>query len=214
MDIKIDNIIPFIIGGFLLYLFIFNNKVPIATIHGNNIIPPKKEIALIRGTDKNDSQENDNKVEIVHKDSGDKLEFLMYHNFFVLPNDATGLPTKTGTDGKEYPIWTVTHHKRDYIFDPGFDFGTYAGFLTGPTENTTVKPFDVGIKLSPIRIYNTLSPELLMSNQGAGLGITFHPSEDRFGSFWHNMGIGYGRMWTFNDSAQRSIFYLSISTRF
>lgn len=214
MNIKIDHLIPLAVISGLIFLFVFNNKSPITTESGNIIIQPKKEIGILRTPTQKDSVENDNKVTIKHIESGDKFDFLLWNDYLCLPDDKTKLPTKIGVDGKEHPVWEITHVKRDWIFDPGLDLGAYCGYLTGPIENTNIKHFDVGVKISPLMIYNTISPDILISNQGMGLGLALHPSKERFGTIWNHLSVGYSRFYTFEDGAQRNMFYLSFGTKF
>jgi hypothetical protein len=89
------------------------------------------------------------------------------------------------------------------------------GYLAGEIdEQYKVKRFDTGLKLSPLMIYNTLSPDFLISSQGMGLGVSFHPSEERFGRFARHLDIGYSKFYTLEDGQQRNLFYLGLSARF
>jgi hypothetical protein len=66
MKLNIDNFIPFIVIGAFIFLFAFNNKTPVTTEHGNVIIQPKREIAVLRTLSQSDTDENDNKIMIKH----------------------------------------------------------------------------------------------------------------------------------------------------
>jgi hypothetical protein len=216
MELSIENIIPVIIIGAIVATLYFNTGTPTVTPNGYTMIQPKREIELIRGV--NDAREEDNKVTINHVDlPEDKLNLLLWRNHLVFPRNTDGspaIPTRKNADGTESPIWKISVTSTEHIFDPGWDFGAYAGYLGGPKEGTDIKDFDVGLRVSPLRIWNTFAPDALISNQAAGLGISFYPAPERFGEFWSNLGVGVGRVISYDDDCQRNIYYASFTTRF
>jgi hypothetical protein len=206
MNLKLESIMPFAIVGFLAFTFYFNAKPP-EYIGDKKVIAPTMEAPkLIR-----DEGVVDGKVQIKHLPSGNSLNFDFYDGYFLLPPGKDSLPL--GEDGSK--LWEFKYTKPTYWIDPRFEIGAYAGFLDGGKEGTDIKPFDVGLKLSPTRLFfDSTTVDALVSNQGAGLGLSFYPSPARFGPAWRNLGLGYGRVYTYDDGAQRNLFYLTISSHF
>lgn len=211
MSLKIDHLIPVVVIGLLAFLFIFNNKTPQYTQDGNVIIQPKHITDLFRTT----SKSNDHSATITHLESKDKLNVLIVDNQIALPDGETKLPVKVGLDGKPHAIWNVEPVQRDIIFDyDSWGFGAYTGFMDGNFENSKIKNFDVGIRFSPLKIYNTFAIDFLASSQADGLGVSFYPMPLRFGDIWHGMGLGYGRVIDYDIKEQHNLFYLSYATNF
>lgn len=215
MRFKIDNLIPVLVIGALAFLFLFNNKTPVISPGGNIIIKPEHKLEMFRDFDIKGSLENDNKVIITNLDSDQKLTFLMKDNFLLLPDGEFNLPTKKDINGKEVPLWKIEHIKRDIFFDLGWDFGTYAGYISDvPEDQNRIKEFDVGLRFSPLRVYNSFATDILISSQDAGLGISFYPLPIRYGYIWNHLGLGYGKMVDYDKKEFHNLFYLSFSTRF
>jgi hypothetical protein len=216
MKLDIESILPFVIGGFFIAAIYLNNSTPSETPNGFKIVKPKSEIELIREND--DVTENDNQVKISHIDRpNDVLSLRLWHDYILYPNEKDGtpaIPTRRNDDGTTTPIWKIEAVRKKYIFDPGWDIGAYAGYLSGPKGETDIKPLDVGIRFSPLRIWNTAATDILVSNQAAGLGISFYPAPERYGEGWSHVGIGYGRVISYSDECSRNLFYASFSTRF
>jgi hypothetical protein len=216
MKIDLESILPFLIGALLIGTIYFNNSTPSVTPNGYKVIVPKPEVHLVRGPE--DVKEEDNRVTIKHVDHPeDELSLRLWHDFVVLPRDKDGnpiSPTRKNTDGTETPIWDIKTVRKQYIFDPGWDFGAYGGYLSGNKTGTDIKDLDVGLRISPVRVWNTFAPDLLISNQAAGVGISFYPAPERYGEIWSHLGVGFGRVITYSDDSNRNLFYASFSTRF
>lgn len=207
MNFKAENILPFLIVGFLAFTFYFNARPPAQSFDGRTVIEPKLEAPKLIRTE----GVVDGKVKITHKPSGNSLSFDYYDGYFLLPKGDEKLPL----DPAGKPLWDFDYSKPTYWVDPRFEIGAYAGVLTGSTKGTDVEPFDVGLKLSPTRLFfDSTTVDALVSNQAAGLGLSFYPSPLRFGPAWRNVGLGYGRVFTYDDGAQRNLFYLTISSHF
>lgn len=214
MKLKIDHFVPFIVIGALICLFVFNNKTPTLSPDGNVIIKPEHKLEVFRTLAKEDDIENDNHYTITHVESGDKLNLLEYNGYLMLPDGENKLPTKKNAEGKDVPIFKVQHIKKDWIFDPTFDIGCYTGFVDGNFQNEKSKNFDVGVRLSPLKIYNTFALDILVSNQDAGIGISYFPLPIRYGRFFEHLGVGYGKVLIYEDKSYQNLFYLGFSTKF
>lgn len=215
MKINIDYIFPIIILTVIVLTIIFNNKTPTTTSNNNVIIPPKHVTEFVRTLDTKDSKENDNKISIIHKESGDKLDLLSFNNYLLLPDGEKSLPTKKNSAGEFVPIWEIKHYKKDYIFDPSIDIGAYSGFVVGNFENSNrTRNFDVGLRISPLKIYNTFSADILISPQNIGIGASFYPSPLIYGSWMSHLGIGGGRVMDYENKDFHNIIYFSFSCNF
>ena len=204
---NIEKILPFLIGGLLIATFYFNARPPAESSDGRVVIEPKLEAPKLIRT----AGVTDENVKITHKPSGDILSFDYYDGYILLPKGTDKLPVDP--DGN--PLWSINYSKPTYWIDPRFEVGAYAGFLTGDVRGTDIKPFDVGLKLSPTRLFfDSTTVDALISPQASGLGLSFYPSPLRFGPAWRNVGLGYGRVYTYDDGAQRNLFYLTISAHF
>jgi hypothetical protein len=206
MRLKFENIMPLLIIGFLIFTFYYNSRPP-AKMGDRKIITPTLEAPkLIR-----DEGVVDGKVKITHVKSGDTLLFDYYDGYFLLPPGQDKLPADE--DGE--PKWKLDYTKPTYWIDPRLEAGAYAGYLDGNKTGTDINSFDVGLKLSPCRFFfDSTTADILVSNQAAGLGVSFYPSPLRFGQVWRNVGVGYGRVYTYDDDKQRNLYYLSFSAHF
>lgn len=216
MKLELESLIPLVLVAAFAATIYFNNSTPSISPNGFAVVKPTKDIQIIRGTD--DIKEDDNKVKITHVDHPeDALNFRLWHDYILLPMGEDGkpiVPTRKNEDGTTSPLWKIDITRKEYIFDPGWDFGAYAGYLGGTKEGTRIKDFDVGLRVSPLRIWNTFAVDGLVSNQAAGLGISCYPAPARYGEFWDHVGFGYGRVISYDDDAQRNLFFFSLSTRF
>lgn len=212
MSFKLNNIVPILIFGAIGLTMYFNTQIPAKSPSGNTVIKPELKYNIVR--ESSDAKDHDNKVTIKHLPSGDELHFMLWHDYILLPDGQTAPPTHDDGHGKQVPLWAIKQKRETYIFDTGWDFGAYAGYLTGQTKGTNVKELDVGIKISPVRIYKSFSPDILGSAQGVGLGVSFYPCPEKYGEIWNHLGIGYSRFYTFDDDSQRNLFYVTFSTSF
>jgi hypothetical protein len=205
MNLKLEAILPFVLVAFLVSTFYFNTKPP-EQFGNRKVIAPKIEAPqLIRN-----QGVVDGKISLKHIKSGDALSLEYYDNYLLLPPGSNDLPR--GKDGEK--IWELEYTKPTYWIDPRFEIGAYAGFLSGrkDPQNSTL---DVGIKLSPARIFfDSTTIDALFSTKNGGVGISYYPAPIHFGPAWRNVGIGYGRMYSYNDGSPRNLFYFTISSHF
>ena len=88
---------------------------------------------------------------------------------------------------------------------PFSDFGTIASYKSGEVI--------AGLRTSPVRLlFGTTAPDLLISNKGAGVGLSFYGPPDILGSACKHWGLGFGRLWPFGHGDSYSAIYLSFST--
>jgi len=213
---KLEGVVPVVLAILLALFLYFNNSTPTESLNGYAIVQPVKEFKAIRTL--SDPKEEDHHVEVSHVDRPDDiLDLRMWHGYVVFPKNPDGtpaIPTRTNPDGTKTPIWKITAKQKLFGADPGWDFGTYAGYLDGPKDHSKIHSFDVGLRISPVRFFDSVALDGLVSNQAAGVGVSFYPAPERFGEFWSHVGVGYGRVITFRDEHQRNLFYFSISTDF
>ena len=67
--------------------------------------------------------------------------------------------------------------RHQYLYDPGFDIGTFAGYGGGDLPH-----FQVGVRLSPVRLaWGVLAPDVAFTSTAAGVGLSAYPPAAYFG---------------------------------
>ena len=75
-----------------------------------------------------------------------------------------------------------------YLGDPGFDLGAWTGYYRGGRNGDALQ---AGLRVSPARfLYGTLAPDLIVSADVIGAGVTVFPPTQLVGSHWRHLGIG------------------------
>lgn len=75
-----------------------------------------------------------------------------------------------------------------FLADPALDLGTWGGFWS--TNGEQHRSWQAGLRVSPVRLlYDTLSPEAVVSADAIGVGVTAYPPES-FGDVWKHFGVG------------------------
>jgi hypothetical protein len=190
-----------LIGGAILIVVaatMWFNLTPAATLNGKELIDPKTQFHVVRHGDQVDGT-----VEVTHVASGDKFTAdVSSGQFYQTPDQA------------DSDKWSTRVLRDRYLIDPGFDIGTFAGaYMGGSTENHD--GMAVGIRYSPVRLlYGTTAPDLLIGQDGAGVGLSLYPPPDYFGHNWSHFGIGFGRLWDYQGGDSDNILYGSFTTRF
>lgn len=79
---------------------------------------------------------------------------------------------------------------RDFYFgDPGVDVGAFESYYRGGTADTSA--FQAGIRVSPARfVYGTVAPDLVVTPDAFGAGVSVYPPEQLVGRHWNHLGIG------------------------
>lgn len=76
-----------------------------------------------------------------------------------------------------------------YLGDPGVDVGAFESYYRGGGSNTST--FQAGVRVSPARfLYGTISPDLALTPDAIGAGISVYPPPQLVGAHWHHLGIG------------------------
>lgn len=78
-----------------------------------------------------------------------------------------------------------------YLAKPQYDIGAFTGFRPASRGITGLDPFTAGLRFSPIRLgYDCIAPDLVITNQWAGLGASVFLPERLVGSDWKHLGLG------------------------
>ena len=113
------------------------------------------------------------------------------------------------------PHWSYTWTVHRYPIDYGLDLGAWAGFRLerGESEDRSTA-FDIGLRLSPVRFgYGIVSPDLLVSPNQAGVGVSIYPLAQSVRQDWQRLGVGIGYVADYHGGSGWCP-YLSLSTRF
>jgi hypothetical protein len=79
-----------------------------------------------------------------------------------------------------------TEHR--YIFEFVTDAGPWAAAYLG-SGNTS--RFQRGLRVSPARIgFGVVSPDIVIGEEAAGVGVSLYPRTDLLSPFWHHVGVG------------------------
>jgi hypothetical protein len=78
-----------------------------------------------------------------------------------------------------------------YCFNPGYDWGTFAGYRNASRGVANLNPFTSGIRFSPIRVAYCLAPDLVLGTEWAGAGASFYLPEHIAGPTWCHLGVGF-----------------------
>ncbi len=85
------------------------------------------------------------------------------------------------------PDVTIDVIRHEYLYDPGFDIGTFGGYAV----SGTVPRFQVGLRYSPVRLsWGILAPDVVASQTAAGVGLSVYPPSTYFGRWWDHFGLG------------------------
>lgn len=212
MRINLESFLPILAIGIFVAAVWYNSFTVPATVNGQVVVPTKITPHIER-----EVGEVDGSLTIKHNPSGDSLDLDVLNNFVLFPPGVLGSDKWFDANtGKDENRWEIKYDRKRYFYDPGFDFGTYGGYLSGNKEGTDIEDLDVGIRVSPVRWFygSTSFPDILASNQGIGIGVSLYPEPIHFGPIFDHIGAGYGMFYTFEDDVRRNLFYVSISTRF
>lgn len=212
MKFKIENLIPFAIICVFVYLFYTNNKTPITSPNNHNvIIQPKKDPELFR----TEPPEHDNEYIIKNNNNPDqKLELYGYKGFLLLKDGELKLPTQINPQtGKEEPVWTVQHIKKDIIFDTKVDFGIFCGYVPGSLNNENFTHMQTGLLIRPLKIWNTINLDLLVNQTLCGVGTSLSPSPIKYG-YWSHFNIGFAKVMDYKEGNFGNMIYVGFATDF
>jgi hypothetical protein len=80
----------------------------------------------------------------------------------------------------------------DYYGGKGhYDLGAFTGFRPASRGYDKLDPFTAGLRFSPLRLgYDCVAPDLVVTNEWAGAGVSFFAPERFVGSDWKHLGLG------------------------
>lgn len=203
----------FVIGIIIIIIFtlVITSSSSLRRNQKYDSVPTKTKFELIRTKDK----EQDNKLTATHVSSGDTLTLLIRDNnvFFEKNADGSNNILLKEEDGKLTPVYDISLNKTKYIFDIDDDFGLYGGYISGKKIDN--ENFDYGIRYSPMRIGEYVSPDILLSPKAAGIGLSVYPLINYNNKILSHFGLGYGKVFAFKDDfSERNLFYISTTFKF
>lgn len=83
-----------------------------------------------------------------------------------------------------------------YLFDATrFDLGAWSGYFNrsdgGASASNRADRFQAGLRYSPARLlYGTVAPDLVLSSDLVGGGISFYPPRKLAGRYFEHVGVG------------------------
>ncbi len=91
----------------------------------------------------------------------------------------------------------------DYYFGKThWDLGAFAGFRPASRGHEGLDPFTAGVRFSPCRLgYDVIAPDLVITNQWAGAGVSFFAPERFVGPDWKHLGLGFWYGYPFRGQA-------------
>lgn len=198
MDFKQPGVALLLIGVFAMTVWLTSD--PVETVRGKEPVATDIKPHLIRK-----EQEVDGTLVVTHKPSGDRfVADVLDRQLFQSPEQ------------RDSTVWDAKLDRESYLIDPGIDVGAFIGPSFGSEGRDDGEvPVEMGLRLSPVRLlYGTVSPDLLVTTDGYGAGVTVFPPPDRFGRIWNNLGLGVGRLWDYDGDGDSTVVFLGTSTRF
>jgi hypothetical protein len=181
-----------IIGGFLLFVY-YNSTVP-ETINGKTVVDTKTNFELI----KNDKAV-DNHITIKHVPSNDTVDLFTYNDLILI-------------DDEKSNNFKIKNERYKYFFDQTFGVGVFGGY---EFDSAGDGEFEYGLKLNYGRLlFNYVSVDGLVTEEEVGVGVTVYPLPEHWGDNYKTLGVGYGRLFDYDDFEQSNIIYMSLSIDF
>jgi len=88
------------------------------------------------------------------------------------------------------------------------DAGGWAGFAPGYKEH----PAQIGLRYSPVRLIESVAPEIVVSHDLIGIGATYYFSRNLVGPSWSKIGLGFDYCASFDGSFRGPVFTIATST--
>lgn len=102
--------------------------------------------------------------------------------------------------------------RHQYLYDPGLDLGTFAGYAT--SHSADLPGFQVGVRVSPARLaWGAVSPDVVITSSGFGAGLSAYPPGAYFGRWWDHIGVGAWYIEPFDGGSPSLVVGLAFSTR-
>ena len=101
---------------------------------------------------------------------------------------------------------------RNYaVLDIDHDFGAWINVYRA---NDRSAPFDIGLRYSPARLaWGVVAPDFLLSDEQAGIGLSFYLPDQAVNSIWNRFGVGCGWLTDFNTGDRGYSLYFSLTSR-
>jgi hypothetical protein len=187
-----EKLIGFGIVGLVLYTMLSHGFTPSPSLTALNTVTQGKGSFKLLGTP-NDAT---GILEVSDKKSKSVLATYYFDDRWILHEPPE--QTKSGTLEAVYrPVTTGLRLQAD--------LGAFAGFSTqGPVA---------GFRISPCRIFENISPDILLGTQVLGAGVSIYPPRG-YGQAWvRHVGAGVGLATDMRGSTG-PLAYLSLSTTF
>ncbi len=195
---KLGAIAVMAIAAWLIYISYVAS--PQESVEGKKLVPTKTTPVFIEK-----HNDIDHTITITHLPTGDTT--TVFSSSGELYRDP---PHLTPGDDK----FKITVVRKVSVISQEWDIGTYAGYLMGPPVGEEGSRIDVGIRVSPCRLFDLVAPDLLFGRQAAGVGLSFYPPPEVFGHVFQHIGMGCGYVWSFDTGAGRVMPYASFSVTF
>jgi len=88
------------------------------------------------------------------------------------------------------------------------DLGGWAGFAPGYKEH----PAQIGLRVSPVRLIESVAPEIVVSHDLIGVGATYYFSRNLVGPSWSKVGLGFDYCASFDGTFRGPVFTVATST--
>lgn len=189
------GVLALIIGAMIFFM-----SAPVITVGNNVSLPTKTQFVTILPKDAANG--------VIKLETKKAIPAGISVDIDVLNNGVS--ESKEQAASREQSGISATYTRYRPLVAPAYgfpfsDFGTFATYKDGEVI--------AGLRTSPARLlFGTISPDLLLSNKCAGVGLSFYASPDLFGSAYKHWGLGFGRLWPFSHGDSYSAIYLSFST--
>lgn len=190
--------------GFLLYTML----TPSPHAVGDDIaIPTKVTPEFNRGPYAPDAT-----YDIKFLPTGDALRVDLFDDELRLQ---PGQQIRTNPDGTVTKLWEASGRQYRYFSDPGLDIGVLAAIETGPKYDSKVSTFDIALRIGVVRYAdNTLSPDLIVSQQAVGAGLAYFPKPNASNRYLRHIGFELGYVYTPRDNRWRILFGVATEFKF
>jgi hypothetical protein len=129
---------------------------------------------------KMDNGDADETIKIYDDETGENLGYLFVKNGRVFEPD--------GTDIEENRFKTERVVNK-YLVEFEVDLGVWSGVYIG--KDSGIDRIQTGARCSPAKLlYGAVSPDIVFSQETAGIGASFYVPSESIPSFWNKIGAG------------------------
>ena len=186
--------------------FLGSRAAPSPLINGTVAVPSQTHLMFLKT-----SKDADAVTVVSHYGDTHQLHLLRRH----FGAERASPDDLNATDAQGHKIWSIEDTEYTALVDPGLDVGGFVGYARwSHGSDSHHQSFQSGIRISPVRTFwGVASPDFLLSDEAAGLGISFTVPDTYAGDIWSHAGIGVGRLYGFHGD-QANLAYLSFSFRY